>query len=409
MAVIPIYIPTYISDATYAPARVLPRLLFYNGQRDCEKFYVKDEYNSSNSVYQFPYFDNYNASGSGFPTTGSQSLLFYNEQPVYGSAPTASLYSNYWETYLTLIYNPRTRLLNASTIIPLADYFKMELNDIVELRGNYYHLRAINDYNLKNGECNVQLLGPILADALPFGVTPGPTPPPTTTTTTTTLSPNCVCYEVVVTSPAPPEGGIAASITYLPCDGGTNINRAFFNPGTYYQCARVIGGLAQIEFVDGTGTISPVGSCNSGPCPPSTTTSTSTSTSTTTTSSTTTTTTAPTTATLSWSFTESIGSSGYMDIYVNASVIESRVNTSSGTYNLQVGDTINVQVACFTCGSPNTYANAYSFSNRLILADAACVNNGEASILTANYTVVSGDIGNTITLNTFARCDSGCI
>lgn len=100
----------------------------------------------------------------------------------------------------------------------------------------------------------------------------------TSTSTTTTLSPNCVCYEVIVTSAAPPEGGIAATITYLPCDGGTNINRAFFYPGTYYQCARVIGGLPQIDFVDGTGTISPVGSCNSGPCPPTTTSTTSTST-----------------------------------------------------------------------------------------------------------------------------------
>jgi hypothetical protein len=405
MAVIPIYIPTYISDATYAPARVLPRLLFYNGQRDCEKFYVKDEYNSSNSVYQFPYFDNYNASGSGFPTTGSQSLLFYNEQPVYGSAPTASLYSNYWETYLTLIYNPRTRLLNASTIIPLADYFKMELNDIVELRGNYYHLRAINDYNLKNGECNVQLLGPILADALPFGVTPGPTPPPTTTTTT--LSPNCVCYEVVVTSPAPPEGGIAATIMYLPCDGGTNINRAFFNPGTYYQCARVIGGLGQIEFVDGTGTISPVGSCNSGPCPPSTTTSTSTtSTSTTSTSTSTTTTTSQTTAILAWSYSETGGANGNMELFVNGNTIETRYNTSNGTYNVYAGDVINVQVICNQCGEPDNYANAYCTG---IIDDADCNASGIASILTTNYTVQIADLGTTLNLNTFAACDGGCL
>jgi hypothetical protein len=43
----------------------------------------------------------------------------------------------------------------------------MELNDIVEWRGNYYHLRAINEYNLSNGECKLQLLGPILGDILP--------------------------------------------------------------------------------------------------------------------------------------------------------------------------------------------------------------------------------------------------
>jgi len=417
MANIPIYIPTYISDQTYNPCRVQPRLLFYNGMVSCEPWYLESGSNTTGGTgfeqTAFPYFDNYNVVSGSFPTTDSKSLLFYNEASVYGELPTNTLYSDYWSKYVELIYNPRTRLLNASTIIPLADYFKMELNDIVELRGNYYHLRAINDYNLKNGECNIQLLGPILSDAVPL------TPPTTTTTTSTTTSSTttttavvnpCRCYEVIF-------GASGGEINYNNCEGGT-FNYVSMGASVYYQCVQVIGGLAQIFVVSGDVTLSIVGNCLTQACPPSTTTTTAAPTTTTTTTAatttttaatTTTTTTAPTTATLSWSFTESIGSSGYMDIYVNASVIESRVNTSSGTYNLQIGDTINVQVACFTCGSPNTYANAYSFSNKPILADAACVNNGEASILTANYTVVSGDIGNTITLDTFARCDSGCI
>ena len=164
--IIPIYIPTYISDANYSPARVQPRLLYYNQQLGCEPFYV----NYSGVAYQsttFPYFDNYLApGGQQFPTTGSKSLLFFNETPVYGTAPTASLYSEYWSSYVNLLYNPKTRLLNASAIIPLADYIEMELNDIVNFRGNDYHLRAINDYNLSTGECNIQLLGPILAGSL---------------------------------------------------------------------------------------------------------------------------------------------------------------------------------------------------------------------------------------------------
>jgi hypothetical protein len=63
------------------------------------------------------------------------------------------------------LYNPRTRLINAAAIIPIADYFNMELNDIVSFRGNMYHLRAINDFNLTTGECSIQLLGPILEGA----------------------------------------------------------------------------------------------------------------------------------------------------------------------------------------------------------------------------------------------------
>jgi hypothetical protein len=57
-------------------------------------------------------------------------------------------------------------LVNASAVIPLAKYFDMELNDLVQFRGNYYHLRAINDYDLTTGECLVQLLGPVIGDAV---------------------------------------------------------------------------------------------------------------------------------------------------------------------------------------------------------------------------------------------------
>ena len=93
-------------------------------------------------------------------------MLFNNEGASYGEVPTNNLYTTYWEKYVNLLYNPKTRLLTCDAIIPLADYFKIELNDIVNFRGNYYHLRAINDYSLKTGECTLQLLGPIIADSL---------------------------------------------------------------------------------------------------------------------------------------------------------------------------------------------------------------------------------------------------
>ena len=194
--IIPIKIPTYISDATYAPARVLPRLLYYNGLVECETYYIESGSLINSGVTKelnaFPYFDNYNVVTGSFPTVNSKSLLFNNEGVAYGQIPTDSLYTDYWATYIDLLYNPTTRLLACEAIIPLADYFKMELNDIVEFRGNYYHLRAINDYNLTNGECSLQLLGPILADALQlsnpgcnFGFTLVQTNTPPTTTTTT--------------------------------------------------------------------------------------------------------------------------------------------------------------------------------------------------------------------------------
>jgi hypothetical protein len=174
--IIPIYIPTYINSEQYAPARVLPRLFFYNGLIQCQRYYIEDGSLTTAGISEeqtaFPYFDNYNVVSGSFPTIDSLSLLFNNEAASYGQVPTQNLYTTYWEKYINLLYNPRTRLLNASAIIPLADYFDMELNDIVSFRGNYYHLRAINEYSLQTGECTIQLLGPIIGDTISQNASP---------------------------------------------------------------------------------------------------------------------------------------------------------------------------------------------------------------------------------------------
>lgn len=175
MAIERIYIPTFIADAEFAPSNVLPRFFFYNGLKEVQPY--RFQYAVTDSLDSFfvstenniPYFDHYNTgsnSGSGVPAADSDSLLFFNETPAYGTTPTNTLFSEYWQTYVELLYDPRTRLINCSGNIPLADYFKMELNDVVEFRGNYYHLRAINDYNLVTGQCKLQLLGPIIQDTL---------------------------------------------------------------------------------------------------------------------------------------------------------------------------------------------------------------------------------------------------
>ena len=174
--IIPIYIPTFISDQNYNPTRVLPHLYFYNGLIDCETYYIESgSLTTSGVTYQqnkFPYFDNYNVVTGSFPTVNSDSLLFNNEAAVYGEVPTENLYTEYWETYISLLYNPTTRILRAEGIIPLSDYFEIELNDLVQFRGNLFHLRSINDYNITTGECQIELLGPILAGAADRNVAP---------------------------------------------------------------------------------------------------------------------------------------------------------------------------------------------------------------------------------------------
>jgi len=243
--IIPIYIPTLISDVNYNPTKVYPRLFFYNGLVNCEPYWFQYKTASGSAqidnieVNAFPYVDHYNVVSGSFPTGNSKSLLFQNETPVYGATPTGSLYSDYWQTYINLLYDPKTRLINCSGIIPLADYFKMELNDIVEWRGNYYHLRAINEYNLATGDCQLQLLGPIIKDTFTAGIDCSfdfSISDVTTTTTTTTQAPGptttttqgpvaCFSYQY-----GPAQSG--CNIQWVNCDGSNGTT--FVAVGQYY-------------------------------------------------------------------------------------------------------------------------------------------------------------------------------
>ena len=165
-----INIPTFVTDEEFTPTKVNPRLFFYNGLIDSAEYRVSALTGpDSRFVYtenQIPYFDHYSVESGTFPTSDSNSLLFFNESPAYGSIPQNTLFTQYWSKYIELLYNPRTRLIECSGIIPLADYIDLELNDIIEWRGNHYHLRAVNNYNLETGECDMELLGPIIDDAI---------------------------------------------------------------------------------------------------------------------------------------------------------------------------------------------------------------------------------------------------
>ena len=180
------FIPTFIANQQFQPAQVLPRIFFYNGKLETTNYQLNNRKEVSAGTVEtteiYPYFDHYSVvSGSEIPTTDSDSLLFFNEAASLGTTPNNSVYSEYWSKYITLLYDPKTRLIECAGVIPFADYVELELNDIVFFRGNHYHLRAINQYNLKTGECQLQLLGPIIDDALddqPAFIPPPPPPPP---------------------------------------------------------------------------------------------------------------------------------------------------------------------------------------------------------------------------------------
>jgi hypothetical protein len=422
--IIPIYIPTFISDQNYNPSRVLPHLYFYNGLIDCETYWIESGSLAFGGVtFQqnaFPYFDNYNVVSGSFPTTDSDSLLFNNENAAYGEIPIESLYTQYWETYISLLYNPKTRLLTAEAIIPLADYFKMELNNVVNFKGNYYHLRAINDYSLKTGECTLQLLGPIIRDTI-SDLQPPPPPPPPPVAAPATASIKLAEYNASPTAfldanlfvsgtsyffsgdfTQSISGGAVANVTLEAKDGGSTIWGSFLTAsatltikdnGTpvtsstqyYYSGSGDLNITFPTTFTAGhnitiSGSTLPI--TGSAPPPASG-------------------------STLSWTYSVLGGpTSNAMDIRVNSSTEISRTSTSSGTYTVYLGDTIDVIISLSGCSGGSAVANAYTDG---IIMDAACTGATSATLNSTTYTVVSGDIGNTITLDCYAQCDGGCL
>ena len=215
-----LYIPTFISDDKFNPARIEPRVFYYNGLIDAPDFrfyaWTSDTGFSSNfyTLDKIPYVDHYNVVSGSAPSAESNSLLFFNEVASYGNVPSNTLFSEYWDTYIELLYNPVTRLINADAVIPLADYFDTELNDIVEWRGNYYHLRAINDYSFTDGTCKLQLLGPIIEDALDA------------------VTVDCYSYSITADSES------ATTFIWIDCDGDSQSNNLSAGQSVSITCVR---------------------------------------------------------------------------------------------------------------------------------------------------------------------------
>lgn len=120
---------------------------------------------------------------------------------------------------------------------------------------------------------------------------------------------------------------------------------------------------------------------------------------------TTTTTTSAGSASLDWSYTTFNAVNGNMQIYVNDIEIANHTYDATGNWTVYVGDTIKVSVSGSGCTGGNNYANVYTTG---IISDAACAV-GSTSMTTAPYTVLTSDIGTTLSLDIYARCDSGCV
>ena len=86
------------------------------------------------------------------------SVLFEAEYSTYtGIALTNSLYKNHYQDYVQSIFNPKKRNFVFKAVLPLHIITKLQLNDTLEIKGNYYRIDKYS-YNLLTGETTLNLI-----------------------------------------------------------------------------------------------------------------------------------------------------------------------------------------------------------------------------------------------------------
>ena len=125
-------------------------LVFFAGKKTITSTYYFD----GNLETTFPLISPFAAD----PTiTATQSLTFGLEATFNGSIATNTLFTKYWQRYLSRLYSSNSRLVKVRAIIPVGEWLTLQMNDTVALSGNYYKIQKI-EYDILKEEANLELV-----------------------------------------------------------------------------------------------------------------------------------------------------------------------------------------------------------------------------------------------------------
>lgn len=135
-------IPKFINDAGgyVSPG---PRILY----KTPEEFKI-DMWDNDNSTFTSRYFKLFNHYTSNNPTLADEDLNFGQEVPLHyvQSAPFKTLYQRYWNDYISDIYAPDARIIEAFFALDFADIYQFKFNDKIYIKDSYYRILDISDY-----------------------------------------------------------------------------------------------------------------------------------------------------------------------------------------------------------------------------------------------------------------------
>jgi hypothetical protein len=93
-----------------------------------------------------------------FPTTtATKSVAFGVEATISGDAATATLYDEFFKTYLSRIFSTKSRIVHFDAILPVNEWLQLEMNDTIAVSGNYYKIQNI-EYDILNEKAHLVLI-----------------------------------------------------------------------------------------------------------------------------------------------------------------------------------------------------------------------------------------------------------
>jgi hypothetical protein len=104
--------------------------------------------------YSYPLMSTY----QDYPTTtATKSVAFGVEATISGNAPTATLYDEFFKTYLSRIFSTKSRIVHFDAILPVNEWLQLEMNDTIAVSGNYYKIQNI-EYDILNEKAHLVLI-----------------------------------------------------------------------------------------------------------------------------------------------------------------------------------------------------------------------------------------------------------
>ena len=93
-----------------------------------------------------------------FPTiTSTNSVAFGVEATISGDAPASTIFTNFYQRYLSRVFSSKSRIVHFDAILPVGEWLQLEMNDTIAVSGNYYKIQSI-EYDILNEKAHLVLM-----------------------------------------------------------------------------------------------------------------------------------------------------------------------------------------------------------------------------------------------------------